>query len=195
MASTSVRPPNGRVQTHGPIGMTSELPAWTSIVEEVHMDVLATSTGASHCERSYMHSVTEYIQLARGKLRWEHLYLHQNERLFAPNHCLSASVRLRHCNFLFPFRTRRLCTARPTQSSSHTGALAHSSLAHYDRGFLHAIHHPGKTSGTIGMRDKAIGRVDTIGLPKRPSCDPARTMNCKTGFVSNESAETAYGEE
>ncbi len=84
MASTSVRPPNGRVQTHGPIGMTSELPAWTSIVEEVHMDVLATSTGASHCERSYMHSVTEYIQLARGKLCWEHLYLHQNERLFAP---------------------------------------------------------------------------------------------------------------
>ena len=112
-----------------------------------------------------------------------------------PNHCLSASVRLRHCNFLFPFRTRRLCTARPTQSSSHTGSLAYSSQSLYDRGFLHAFHHPGKASGTIGMREKAIGRVDTIGLPKRPSCDPARTMNCKTGFVSNESAERAYGEE
>jgi len=111
------------------------------------------------------------------------------------NHCLSASVRLRHCNFLLPSRSRRFCTARPTQSSSHTGSLAYSSQSLYDRGFLHAFHHPGKASGTIGMREKAIGRADTMGPPKRPSCHPARTMNCKIGLVSNESAETAYGEE
>ena len=107
------------------------------------------------------------------------------------NHCLSASVRLRHRNFLLPSRARRFCTARPMQSSPHTGSLAYSSQSLYDRGCLHAFHHPGKASGTIGVREKAIGRVDTMGLPEHPSCNPARAMNCETALVSYESAATA----
>ena len=39
------------------------------------MDALATSTGAPHCQRSYMRSLAEYIQPAWRKLSWERIYL------------------------------------------------------------------------------------------------------------------------
>lgn len=45
------------------------------------MNVLATSTGALHCQRSHMRSFAKYIQLAWSKLSWKRIYFHQDEGL------------------------------------------------------------------------------------------------------------------
>ena len=57
----------------------------------------------------------------------------------------------------------------------------------------YSIHELRKTPRTVGMSKKAIGRSHAMCLSVRPLCNPAFTINRRSGLVSKESAHTADG--
>jgi hypothetical protein len=64
-----------------------------------------------------------------------------------------------------------------------------------DPGCPHGLHHLHETPRTVGVSEGAIGRIYAMCLSIRPLRDPVLTIRGRSGLVSNESADTAGGEQ
>ena len=52
-----------------------------------------------------------------------------------------------------------------------------------------------ETPRTVGVSEKAIGRIHAMCLSIRPLRNPAFTIEGRSGLVSNESADTTDGQQ